>query len=198
MEIIIDNTSTSQRNLIPTTNPRNANKANLHSSILPPGQVTSTHRLNGNYANYNAVTGVGGVETNMAKRQTQGIAAIAAQRKAYQHHRELMQELGQNNNNGYSQQPLTLTDSRLAKHDQLSNQYDDLFEKKNSVLTDNSLVANKTKKQVKIRDIVQYKLPDEEPVSHYFCLRFIFLSRLRIAYRVEIIGSWFCLIGKII
>ena len=96
---------------------------------------------------------IGPTDTNIAKRQTQSIAAIAAQRKAFQHHRELMQELGQN------EKKQELTASRLAKHD--LEALNELLEKRNSVLTDNSL-SLRTKKQVKIRDIVQYKLPDEE------------------------------------
>ena len=115
-----------------------------------------------NTSSYGSFGGVG-AETNIAKRQTQGIAAIAAQRKAYQHHRELMQELGQDSGSGNGNL-LALTESRLGKHD-LAGQYEDLFEKKSSAVTDNSGATSKAKKQVKIRDIVQYKLPEEEPVS---------------------------------
>ena len=45
MEIVIDSSSTSQRNLIPTTNPRNLIKANAlqNAGIMPPGQVVSSH-----------------------------------------------------------------------------------------------------------------------------------------------------------
>ena len=75
-----------------------------------------------------------------------------------------MQEIGIDNNQGSQKDGLTA--SRLAKHDlNAVDKYDDLFEKKNSVLTDASLnTTSKAKKQVKIRDIVQYKLPDEESV----------------------------------
>lgn len=100
------------------------------------------------------------------KRLTQGIAAKAAQRKAFQHHRELMLELGQQENSDYSYNPsLTnnLTPSRLARHDQIYGISDDMLdEKKNSFLTD---TTNKTKKQVKIKDIVEFKLPDEKSNS---------------------------------
>ncbi|CAF0714801.1 unnamed protein product [Brachionus calyciflorus] len=97
---------------------------------------------------------------NNAKRLTQGIAAKAAQRKAFQHHRELMQELGKSDNNDYNNLT-SLTPSRLAKHDQAYNMLynDDIYyEKKNSFMTDGS---NRAKKQVKIKDIVEFKLPDD-------------------------------------
>lgn len=107
-----------------------------------------------------------------AKRLTQGIAAKAAQRKAFQHHRELMQELGQQENNDYAYNPIlsnNLTPSRLAKHDQIYGISDDIFnEKKNSFLTD---TTNKTKKQVKIKDIVEFKLPDDEKSNNKNLIR---------------------------
>lgn len=148
LEIIVD--APPNRNLISTQ--YRVNK--LGNQVAPPGQVfASHHKLNS--SSYTSI----GPDSNIAKRQTQGIAAIAAQRKAFQHHKELMSELGQQEQNAANRQQ-ELTASRLAKHD--LDAMNDLFEKKNSVLTDNSTVNSRAKKQVKIRDIVQYKLPDED------------------------------------
>jgi len=92
------------------------------------------------------------------KRDTQGIAAVAAQRKASQHHKELMQELA-GTNEALRSDPLTA--SRLAKHDQLTNAHvphkpeETMSDKRSSILTDGS---NRTaKKQVKIRDSVLFE-----------------------------------------
>ena len=78
MEIIIDNTSTN-RNLISTTNPRNGksniltNSSSLINNIAPPGQVVGTQGFKLNSNSYNSINGiVGGNESNIAKRQTQG------------------------------------------------------------------------------------------------------------------------------
>ncbi len=161
MEIIVD--TASNRNLISTQQPYRNNK---HVSMVPPGQVDrGIQQGKMNSGSYVSIGG-GASDTNIAKRQTQGIAAIAAQRKAFQHHRELMQELGQNE----KQQELTA--SRLARHD--LEALNELLEKKNSVLTDNS-VSVKAKKQVKIRDIVQYKLPDEELKDEAQVIKSVFL-----------------------
>ena len=197
MEIIIENNNNNNnrqmmgvrqhgKNGVLTSN----NSLMNPSIIIPPGQVVPSYNFpsmnNGNNSNNN-----NGANPNMntnAKRLTQNIAAIAAQRKATQHHRDLMQELGQNNpTHGpiYSYGNDGLTASRLARHDQNTNYgpnnriIDDFMplEKKNSVLTDGSLSNNyytsnnnsnnsnngtKSKKQVKIKDIVHYKLPDEQ------------------------------------
>lgn len=167
IEVILEKVpSTNNKQLISTTTPKNINtKYDVYNSkIAPPGQV-----LNNNYNNSSTKNNTNSNSNANSKKFTQGIAAIAAQRKANQHHKELMQELGQiqnNNNNGASSQnESALTMSRLAKYDQslgvpASNSMQDehFFEKKNSILTDGS---NKAKKQVKIKDIVQYKLPSE-------------------------------------
>ena len=106
-----------------------------------------------------------------SKRHTQNIAAIAAQRKAKQHHRELMQELETpqpNHGNHFNSDSMILTSSRLNEHHGDNEDHRMVLEKRNSVLTDGSSNvyggggANKIKKQVKIRDIVQYKLPDDK------------------------------------
>ncbi len=107
-----------------------------------------------------------------AKRLTQNIAAIAAQRKAKQHHRELMQELMVNGEAGSesNENSLNLQSESLvmtSKNDE--NKMLMLLEKKNSTMTDSSNQnyypmtnsPTKVKKQVKIKDIVQFKLPDE-------------------------------------
>lgn len=92
------------------------------------------------------------------KRDTQGIAAVAAQRKASQHHKELMQELASTNEALRSD---ALTASRLAKHDQLTNAHvphkpdETMSDKRSSILTDGS---NRTvKKQVKIKDSILFE-----------------------------------------
>ena len=170
IEVILEKVpSTNNKQLISTTTPKSINtKYDVYNSkIAPPGQVLNSYNNSSTKANSNNNSNAN------SKKFTQGIAAIAAQRKANQHHKELMQELGQvqnnnnNNNNGTTQNESTLTMSRLAKHDQTlgggvtgSNSLQDehFFEKKNSILTDGS---NKAKKQVKIKEIVQYKLPSE-------------------------------------
>ena len=192
MEVIIENNSNANnKNLISTrkNGVLNANQSLLN--IVPPGQVISnTTTVNNSlktnsFEQMNAAARINADKTGSnldisdsnAKRLTQGIAAIAAQRKAYQHHRELMQELGHHeakvllrlkspppnlnrHNDDNANGGGASTPTRIAKlSDQSENKYDDLFEKKNSVLTDGS---NKTKKQVKIKEIVQYKLPDDE------------------------------------
>ena len=166
MEVIFENTTTANnKNLISTMNPTRTNlngKNPFVNSIAPPGQVISNqgYKINSRLTSSN--NEIINLESNMAKRQTQGIAAIAAQRKAFQHHRELMQELEYETNTNKED----LTTSRLATHDQSNeDKYEEFLEKKNSVLTDNNIIGNKTKKQVKIKDIVQYKLPDENAVG---------------------------------
>lgn len=148
IEVIIEkaNNQTNNKQLTAKTyNTRNDGGFNPKATVAP-GQVLN---INTNQRNQPE-----------SKKLTQGIAAIAAQRKANQHHKELMQEMQQTNEG--------LTVSSLAKHDQLSIMFPQnnnnvgmseyLFEKKNSVLTDGSV---KAKKQVKIKDIVQYKLPSD-------------------------------------
>lgn len=95
------------------------------------------------------------------KRDTQGIAAVAAQRKASQHHKELMQELGSNNAAADHHRSDALTASRLAKHDQLTNGHvptkpdETMSDKRSSILTEGS---NRTvKKQVKIKDSILFE-----------------------------------------
>ena len=164
IEVILEKVpSTNNKQLISTTTPKSINtKYDVYNSkIAPPGQVLNSYNNSSTKANSNNNSNAN------SKKFTQGIAAIAAQRKANQHHKELMQELGQaqnsnNNNNGTTQNDSTLTMSRLAKHDQSlgggfngsnSMQDEHFFEKKNSILTDGS---NKAKKQVKIKEMVQY------------------------------------------
>ena len=175
IEVILEKVPSTNFNkqLIATTTPKNINsKFDVYNSknfgiIAPPGQVLNTNNTYSNTSSKNNSNNNNNNSSNgNAKKLTQGIAAIAAQRKATQHHKELMQELGQNSNstsNNVASEGLTA--SRLAKHDQslgnpnqISLQDDHLFEKKNSVLTDGS---NKAKKQVKIKEIVQFKLPSE-------------------------------------
>lgn len=169
MEIIMD-PNTNSRGLISTTNPRNTKTNGLVSSIVAPGQVMSNQGFKLSSSSFNSINGGGGgtnpPETNIAKRQTQGIAAIAAQRKAFQHHRDLMNEIHGQENHSQPQQQNTqnyskdmLTSSRLARHDIHTNEkYEDMYASNPNVNGNNSRV----KKQVKIRDIVQYKLPEEE------------------------------------
>jgi hypothetical protein len=158
MEVILENVPSTVNKQLINTPPRINGKYGIgNSGIVPPGQVVSNN-LSLGAKNKNNNNSSGQIDRNSnAKRLTQGIAAIAAQRKASQHHKELMQELGHKSNS----QVELLTTSRLAKHDQaLATQTldDGVFEKKNSVLTDGS---NRAKKQVKIKDIVQFKLPDD-------------------------------------
>jgi len=169
MEIIVD--TTSNRNLISTQQPYRSGK---QIAVVPPGQVDRGVQQGKMSSGSYASIGGGASDTNIAKRQTQGIAAIAAQRKAFQHHRELMQELGQN------ERQQELTSSRLARHD--LEALNELLEKKNSVLTDNSLSV-RAKKQVKIRDIVQYKLPDEDQHEMVQVSRFRFFLLYSQFYR---------------
>ena len=164
MEVILENVPSTVNKQLINTPPRINGKYGIgNSGIVPPGQVVSNN-LSLGAKNKNNNNSSGQIDRNSnAKRLTQGIAAIAAQRKASQHHKELMQELGHKSNS----QVELLTTSRLAKHDQaLANQNldDGVFEKKNSVLTDGS---NKAKKQVKIKDIVQFKLPDDTYSTDY-------------------------------
>jgi hypothetical protein len=137
-EIIVENGSpTGTHKQMIRTPPRSTVAQSMN--ISQPGQVTVTSNPE-------------------AKRATMNIAAVAAQKKAKQHHRELMQELdagtGGVNLNSDSFVMTSSRDERMA------------LEKKNSVLTDGSNQStkengSKVKKQVKIKDIVQYKLPDE-------------------------------------
>lgn len=175
MEIVIESNGT--KSLAPRHHGKNgvltSNNALVNTNmIIPPGQVVPSYNNGGTGSNSNS-----GTNSN-PKRLTQSIAAIAAQRKATQHHRDLMQEMGQYQANGpiYLYGNDGLTASRLAKHDQSTIKADELglFEKKNSILTDGSVsnnynyvsnASNKSKKQVKIKDIVQFKLP-EDPESH--------------------------------
>lgn len=136
--------------------------------VIQPGQV---------------VPAAGTVAPVEAKRHTQNIAAIAAQRRANKHHRELMQDIFENSSSSdsnhqtnnsnlknFHSDSFVLTSSRMN-----GNGMDEYggggggrynLEKKNSVLTDGSLPGanGKVKKQVKIRDVVQFKLPDD---NHY-------------------------------
>ena len=175
MEVIFENNSTANnKNLISTRKNSILNANNSLLNIVPPGQVISNSTKTNSFEQMNAAAKLQADKSNSleltdsnAKRLTQGIAAIAAQRKAYQHHRELMQELGHHEakvllrlkspNNSNSKQA---DDTGIASPSRkINDQLDDLFEKKNSILTDG---RDKAKKQVKIREIVQYKLPDDE------------------------------------
>ncbi|RNA27631.1 Kinesin KIF19, partial [Brachionus plicatilis] len=143
MEILLENFSADKQSIKTT-----ANNSKNNRPFEPPGHVESpSFRKNED-----------------AKRLTQGIAAKAAQRKAFQHHKDLMHELGHQENSDYSSHNpslnTNLTPSRLARHDQIYGINDDLLgEKKNSFLTD---TTNKTKKQVKIKEVVEFKLPDDK------------------------------------
>lgn len=180
MEVIFENnTSVNNKNLIQTRKNGVLNANNSLINIVPPGQVilnsTKTNSFDQLNTKLNSDKSNSNLELNdsNAKRLTQSIAAIAAQRKAYQHHRELMQELGHHEakvvlrlkSPPRQDDNEALTPSRLNYSNNINNntskedKYDDLFEKKNSILTDGS---NKMKKQVKIKEIVQYKLPDDE------------------------------------
>lgn len=174
MEVIFENTPTTSNKQLITTPARINGKYGVLTSnnsltnpniIIPPGQIisnsTGTYSLTNNKnKNQQSNQSDSNAPTNSAKRHTQVIAAIAAQRKASLHHKELMQELGHQDEKQASD---ALTLSRLAKHDQNYDNESNLFEKKNSVLTDGS---NRAKKQVKIKDIVQFKLPDDHFQSH--------------------------------
>lgn len=100
MEVIIENNSNiNNKNLISTrkNGVLNANQSLLN--IVPPGQVVSNNLNSNSFEQMNAAAKLNADKSSSnldfpdsnAKRLTQGIAAIAAQRKAYQHHRELMQ-----------------------------------------------------------------------------------------------------------
>ncbi len=165
-EIIVENGSptTTHKQMIRTPPRSHAGQSSLVSN--QPGQVV--------------VSGQGATATTgdpEAKRATINIAAVAAQKKAKQHHKELMQELDDSGGNlNLNSFLMTSKEERMA------------LEKKNSVLTDgssntssnnnNNNNSNKVKKQVKIKDVVQYKLPDEnfdnwfneENVSAFFFL----------------------------
>ena len=176
MEIILENVPAITNKQLIKAGPRannnkyNANNGNYYFNngiTAPPGQIVP-------YTNVNSNNNGNKGETS-AKRLTQGIVAIAAQRKASQHHRQLMQEL-YDDNKDYQDSDKILTTSRLANHDQINgsktkNSYEanELNEKKNSLLTDVSVNNNnninnnsKAKKQVKIQEIVQFKLPDDD------------------------------------
>lgn len=131
MEIVTENVSNKQLikgTNIPVKGTFNNSKYNL---IEPPGFVDANEPIKIN-------TSLNKSAAN-AKRLTQGIAAIAAQRKASQHHKELMQELGRYDNSNHSDSNInSLTPSRLARHDQtydsnaknLSNEENIFYEKK--------------------------------------------------------------------
>jgi hypothetical protein len=119
-----------------------------------PGQVTAAHNPE-------------------AKRATMNIAAVAAQKKAKQHHRELMQELDYGGGGGDFNSESYMNATSSQEHENRGAMLmASLLEKKNSVLTDgsnsnsngyNASHHNKVKKQVKIKDIVQFKqLPDDD------------------------------------
>ncbi len=179
MEIILENVpSITNKQLIkagPRANVANNKYASLNGNYnylnnvatLPPGQIVP-------YQSVNNVIVTKTSEKN-AKRLTQGIVAIAAQRKAYNHHKQLMQELNDSEPSSHSDEKLT--PSRLAKHDQVvsppNNKYGartsnvfDYDEKKNygAVLNESNGTSygGKAKKQVKIQEIVQFKLPDDD------------------------------------
>ena len=166
--------SASNKNLISTTSPiKSSNAKNgvltinnaLINPILPPGQIVANSNKNNNASSLNNKGGnlnvpneksfESDVAVNNAKRLTQGIAAIAAQRKAQQHHQVLMQELGHTNNNNVENQSELFTASRMTRNDE----FDDYFEKK---ITDSNPQNTKVKKQVKIKDIVEFKLHEED------------------------------------
>jgi hypothetical protein len=172
MEIILENVPAITNKQLIKAAPRATNKYNANNGhyyfnnniTVPPGQIIP-------YTNVN-INNNGNKGETSAKRLTQGIVAIAAQRKASQHHRQLMQEL-YDDNRDYQDNDKILTTSRLANHDQIngsktkySNEMNELNEKKNSLLTDGSINNNgnntKAKKQVKIQEIVQFKLPDDD------------------------------------
>lgn len=130
MELIYENVP--QRHLIKTQGRVPNSKAG--NILLPPGQVIP--------ANNNTVA------NGDAKRLTQSIAAIAAQRKATQHHKDLMQELGHGKNDSSS----------------TSNSPNRLYNPNLKSSNENGLDASgakANKKKVKIKEIVQYKLPDD-------------------------------------
>ncbi len=178
MEVIIENNSNvNNRNLISTRKQNGVlNGNNSLLNIVPPGQVvpisnttttTTTTIKTNSFEQINAAAKLqadsqpsADLTDSNAKRLTQGIAAIAAQRKAYQHHRELMQELGHHE----AKVLLRLKSPTLKQQQQQQIEENRLIEPinqtENSVLNDG--LNSKTKKQVKIKEIVQYKLPDDE------------------------------------
>lgn len=187
MEVIIENNSNvNNRNLISTRKQNgvlNANNSLLN--IVPPGQVvpinnnTTTTIKTNSFEQINAAAKLqadsqpsADLTDSNAKRLTQGIAAIAAQRKAYQHHRELMQELGH-----HEAKVLLRLKSPTLKQQQQQIEENRLIEPinqtENSVLNDG--LNSKTKKQVKIKEIVQYKLPDDED-NNYSTVKFNLFS----------------------
>ena len=159
-EIIVEGSQSVSNKQTIRTAPRNKTGAGNNFLVNQPGQVV----LTGN--------GVNQQQQQPEKRLTHNIAAIAAQRKAKQHHKELMQELDTNeNNNNDNSESFVLTSSRNQnQHQDESGGIILGLEKKNSVLTDGS--NGKVKKQVKIRDIVQYKLPDDNYYSEEMAMSF--------------------------
>jgi hypothetical protein len=122
--------------------------------VLPPGQIIGN----------NSTLTYAGLENSdhdddrdrlsekNAKRLTQGIAAVAAQRKASLHHKDLMQELGRQQNN-----VATLSNNHHTS--KVNNDVISYFNDSNS--KQNGDNATKMKKKVKIRDLVQYKTPED-------------------------------------
>lgn len=143
MELIYENVP--QRHLIKTQNRIPNSRAGAGGTgvvVVPPGQIL-VGGSNGQYSE------------DEAKRLTQSIAAIAAQRKATQHHKDLMLELGQVNSYSNSQQ-LSPANSNSPNN----RQYNPNLKTSNGDENANNHKLGQ-KKKVKIKEIVQYKLPDD-------------------------------------
>lgn len=158
MELIYENVP--QRHVIRatnrTTNSRLGGGGGVGTGgvlVVPPGQVvlggstindrrsTVTISSNNSSNNNSSHNSSGGEDEH--KRLTQNIAAVAAQRRATQHHKDLMLELGELANTP----PPNSTSPNRVYNPQAGNLKDDAKSNK--------------KKKVKIKEIVQYKLPDE-------------------------------------
>ena len=87
------------------------------------------------------------------KKHTQGIAAIAAQKKASQHHRDLMQELIKSDESNTNESILKQTASNFSNFN--SKKIDKFDEKKHNYLSNSN---HKTKKQVKIKENTETKI----------------------------------------
>lgn len=156
--------STSDSNIeIIVENPKDSVKNNFKSNFdellsSPPGHVNSSFHV----SNVNS-------STKTLKRHTQGIAAVAAQRKATLHHRELMVELTKTDESGNdsSQTGKKLVKANIEKDEACKATKTKTSEKlteKTSILIENLSLGNdkkpafsnshnkKIKKQVKIND----------------------------------------------
>lgn len=126
MELIYENVP--QRHVIKTQN--RSNNSRLGGVVVPPGQVVTN----------------GTEKKDDPKRLTQSIAAIAAQRRATQHHKDLMLELGQDGDHS-SSPPASQSPNRVYNP--------------NTSKDDTAAGSKGKKKKVKIKEVVQYKLPDD-------------------------------------